>query len=298
MLIRTSFGPCFLATLACTALVVACGAEPQRTAVSFEARPTPTPDAMSTPAPTVFGGPRPTPAVSTPTPTPEPSPTPEPPAALITDWNLDASSTGADLLALVSEDERSCMETTLGDRFDTFRNAAFFQNLGETTAPALDCLTPESNAGFAVWMYSATAGGLSAETRSCLADVFTADPRAAPAFAGQGAAAEAVPFDVLSCLTPEEAAAMTPEGEGPSPDTEGLRCLIEELGKLDGGEEVGRILSTADPGSLTPEQGALLGQAVAACGIETEFTFPAPGSTSPDDGSAATDGETDTPFQQ
>ena len=190
------------------------------------------------------------------------------------------------------------MQTALGDRFSTFQAETFIQNLDATTAPALECLTPESNAGIAISMFSATAGGLSAQTRSCLADVFTADPPGALRVGTGDPSSEdddLPAFDVLACLTPEEAAAMTPAGEGPPPDTAGLRCLTEELMKQEGGEEVLRVFSTADPAGLTLEQSAILGQAVSNCGIETDFTFPEPSDTSSEDGSASTEEGTDTP---
>ncbi len=283
-LIRVSLPGCFLAALTLAVLATACSAEPQRIAQPFEARPTPTPDSAPTPAPT---------------PTPTSTPAPEQTATPITDWNLDASSTGSDLLALLSIDERPCIQNSLGDRFSTFQTEAFIENLDAVTGPALEeCLTPESKAGFAVSMFSATASGLSAETRNCLADVLTRNPQAAIGFAtdaqpSNGAQAEAL--EALSCLSPEEAAAMTREGEGPPPDTTGLRCLTEELAKVEGGDEILRIFSTADPAGLTPEQSASLGQAVSNCGIETDFTFPEPGATSSEDGSASTDEGTDTP---
>ncbi len=303
-LIRTSLPGCFLAALTFAALATACGAEPQGTGVSFEARPTPTPDSATTPTQTVSGGPHSTATPSptstpTPTPTPTSTPAPEPPAVPVTDWNLDASSTGSDFLALLSQDERSCVQNALDDRFSTFQTATIAQDPDPTTASALlECLTPESNAGFAISMFSATAGGLSAETRNCLADVFTRNPQAAIGFPTGNQPSDdagAAAFEALSCLSPEEAAAMTPEGEGPPPDTAALRCLTEELMKVEGGEEVLRIFSTGDPAGLTLEQSALLGQAVSNCGIETDFTFPNPGATSSEDDSASTDEGTDTP---
>ena len=271
-LIRASCASCFPAALALAVLATACGAEPRTEPLDLAARPTPTPSAVNTPTP-----------APQPSPTPTPTPTPEPPAVPITDWDLDASSTGSDFEALLSEGERTCLQTALGDQHSTFQGSPLYQQweaMGESGA--LDCLTPESNAGIAIWLFSETAGGLSAETRSCLADAFTDDPRGALALtagAPSGDADGSVSFDVLSCLTPEEAARMTPDGEGPPPDTVGLRCLLEELEKLEGGEEVGRILGTGDPAGLTLEQSALLGQAVEACGIETDLTFPDPGST-------------------
>ena len=210
----------------------------------------------------------------------------------ITEWELDEVSTGSDLVDLLSDDERTCLQAALGDQHNAFLSTAYSQLWNETTSPVLeDCLTPDSIAGIVIALFSETAGGLSAETRDCLADVFTADPQDALAFSAgvPPDAAGSVSLDALSCLTPEEAAAMTPEGEGPPPDTAGWRCLTEELMKLDGGDEVVRVISTADPVGLSREQSVLLGQVVQACGVETDFTFPDPGSTGSADGSASAD---------
>ncbi len=234
--------------------------------------PTPTPASVApTPTPTVFGGPYPTPPLISPA-----------------DWHLDASSTGDDLLALLSEGERSCIEEALGDQFDTFRTGTFMQESGPLGEPgAGGCLTPESTAGFAIVMFSEAAGGLSAATRSCLADVFTRNPQVAPSLASGGSIGQGADLDVVACLTPEEAAAMTPPGADAPPDAAALRCLTEELMKVEGGQEVLRIFNTGDPAGLTLEQSALLGQAVSACGIETGFTFLDPGGTPPEDDAAS-----------
>lgn len=301
---RTSLlSACFLTALGFAILATACGAEPQQMPLSFEARPTPTPDAPPPPTPTVLGGPHSTPtAMPASTPTPASTPKPEPPTVPPADWNLDASTTGSDLLALLSEHERSCMQRALGDRLSAFQNGAFIANVDATTGQAMeDCLTPESNTGIAIAIFSASAGGLSGETRYCLADVFAANPRGALVGAIGGPApsdeAGSTTFDALSCLTPEEAAAMTPEDQEPPPDVVGLRCLSEELLKVEGGAEVLRIFSTADPAGLTLEQSALLGQVVSTCGIETDFIFPEPGDASSASGSASTDQGADTPSQ-
>ncbi len=292
---RVLFSHFFLSTLGFALLLTACGGTAEQpTVASFSARLTPTPPPSSSPGiPLTPLTPTTPPAPDTPTPTTAATPTPEPSAVPITDWELDENSTGGDLENLLSEDERSCLKAALGDQHDVFLSMTYFQLWNETTGPVLgDCLTQQSTVGLVIAQYSATAGGLSADTRSCLAGAFTADPQDAlvlSAGAQPGSSAEPASFDVLSCLTPEEAAAMTPEGEGPPPDTEALRCLTEELMKLDGGDEVVRIMSTADPAGLTLEQSALLGQAVQACDIETELTFPDPGSTGSADDAETTD---------
>ena len=67
-----------------------------------------------------------------------------------------------------------------------------------------------------------------------------------------------------------------------------MPCCFALVTATDGGDEVVRIMSTADPAGLTLEQSALLGQAVQTCDIETDFTFPDPGSTGSVDDSETT----------
>lgn len=96
----------------------------------------------------------------------------------------------------------------------------------------------------------------------------------------------------MACLTPEEAAALTPPGEGPPPDTAGLGCLIEELEGIPSGERILAVLSGADASGegLTMEESAELGRAVESCGIETGFSFPdSEGTGAPDDVARSSD---------
>ncbi|MYD98816.1 MAG: hypothetical protein F4X98_15715 [Gammaproteobacteria bacterium] len=186
----------------------------------------------------------------------------------------------------------------MGDRFSSFQTATITQDPDSTTESALlECLTPESNADFAISMFSATAGGLSAETRNCLTDAFTQNLQAAISFATSGPPSDDAPpaaFEALSCLSPDEAAAMTPEGDSP-PDTAALRCLTEELTKVEDGQEILRIFSPAT--RLGSPSNRARCQAMSNCGIETDFTFPDPSTTSSEGGSASTDEGTDNTLQ-
>ena len=267
--LRLALPPLLILLLAVAVFVAACGVEPQTT-TQFDARPTPTPvDPTPTPRPT-------------PTPVPTATPTQEPSSVPITGWPLGLSSTGNDLEALLSGEERSCLRDALGDRYAAFQSASLADPQGATASPEVrDCLTPRSAAGIALAMFSASAGGLSFDTRNCLATTFISNPEAARALSEDGPSGGEAVIDILQCLTPEEAAALTPDDEGPPPDVEGFQCLSAELEKLEGGTEALQAMMSGDPAGLTMEQSALIGVAVQACGIETDFVFPEPGSTGP-----------------
>ena len=81
---------------------------------------------------------------------------------------------------------------------------------------------------------------------------------------------EIVPFDLTAPAAP------VPPATDPPPDVGGLACLQEQLAGSPAGERIGAVLTGADPtgAGLTLEESAALGQAVEACGIETEFEFP------------------------
>ena len=130
-------------------------------------------------------------------------------------------------------------------------------------------------------MISVAAGGLSAGTQDCMLQLLGDDPAFMEAM-GRGDA-----FDegqgpwmlgFIACLTPEEADALTPSGEDPAPDPNDMACLMQELEGTSSGERIIAILSGADTSGegLTMEESAELGQAVEACGIETDFGFPSP----------------------
>ena len=117
---------------------------------------------------------------------------------------------------------------------------------------------------------------MSAESKACLRELFEEDPSVAESFTTGEDLSGPLMLSFLACLTPEEAAAFTPPGEGPPPDVAGLTCLIEELEGAPEKDRILAILSGADPSGegLTLEESAVLGGAVEACGLDTGFTFP------------------------
>ncbi len=182
----------------------------------------------------------------TPTPTPEPTatpthtPTPVPPTATPTPVPIDINelvlteaTTVGELLAAFSPDEVDCIRSTIGsEAVDTMYNVPLQSLPGGTTDFPIHCLSIENSVGLAVAFMSSEAGGLSAETRSCITDIGTENP----GILGMGPPPEnpgalfAGAIQMQLCLTDEEAAAFaTLQGvELPSPSE--LQCLEEQFG--------------------------------------------------------------------
>ena len=147
----------FVVGLALTAFlfIAGCGSDPE---------PTPTPTPTATP---------------TATPTPAPTATPTLVPALVEqalsmrDFVLDASTTGADLFARLSEQENACIKGVLGDA--VYQAMAGFPLMAgggdsEAAAPLFACFTHENAVLVGVAFLDAAVGGRSAESRACIAD--------------------------------------------------------------------------------------------------------------------------------
>ena len=204
-------------------------------------------------------------------------------------WELNNSSTGRDLAALLTSGETACLEARMGVDYQRFLGSSLAGNTadlltgdGRALSPFDICLSGDRLAAAGGSMLSIAAGGFSVETRECIAELLETDPDLAQALTQPGD----VPgghsaLRLLSCLTPDEAANLTPPGEGPAPNPDEIRCLMDELAGTPSGERIIAVLSGTDPTGkgLTMEESAALGVAVETCGIETEFGFPAPGDT-------------------
>ncbi len=207
----------------------------------------------------------------------------------IPDWDLDETSNGQDLIDLLDPEEISCVEAKLGSGFQTFLRASLVDQGSEGSedglSSATECFTEKHQAAASVAMLNIAAGGLSVETRRCVSDVLVDNPTAGLFPSSDEDGGGPGMLQVMACLTPEEAAALTPPGEGPPPDTAGLACLMEEVEGTSSGERIIAVLSGADASGkgLTMEESAVLGQAVEACGIETDFGFPDPAETGASD---------------
>ena len=204
-------------------------------------------------------------------------------------WELDRSSTGRDLVAFLTDEEASCLRNELGASYQGMLEAplvgedgALLRPGGSGSFPLSRCFSVGRAASMSLSLFSAAAGGLSTGTQDCIARLVSNDPAIAEAVVQGGDSIEgAAMLEFIACLTPEEAAALTPPGEGPSPNPNDIVCLVEELAGTSSGERIIAVLSGADTSGkgLTMEESAALGQAVEVCGIETEFEFPDPSGT-------------------
>lgn len=241
--------------------------------------PTPTPTATPRPTPTPTATATPTPVPPTPTPTPASEPTPDammpkPDAGSIEDLVITESTTVGDLMAALSESEASCLRDAVGEA-----TLGAVMNLPLASAPpgAMDalpfeCLAPENAIGISIAMMSATAGGLSAETRSCISDLAMENP----SVLGIGEPPEdpaelfGTAIQIQLCMSDEEAARFAGDSGEQMPPPSVMRCMEEQLGSL---EDLLALFFGGEPDL------AALGELMAAaetCGLE--MTPPAGGS--------------------
>ena len=243
------------------ALAVACGSDPT---------PTPTPTATATPAPTAT----PTPLPATPTPLP-PTPTPTPAPLTQADpgeFIFTETTTTRDIMALLSDDEVACVRNAFGaSAFDAAQDIPL-ASLPTSVDFPIHCLAPENAIGISIAMMSAAAGGLSAETRSCIAALAQENP----SVLGIGEPPED-PAELFStaiqmqlCMSDEEAARLAGGSGEQIPPPSVMRCMEEQLGSL---EDLLALFFGGEPDL------AALGELMAAaetCGLE--MTPPAGGS--------------------
>ena len=273
------------AILLLTAALTACGAaeEAPPAAQGATTEPAPAPQPAETPT-------------TAPAPTPQPAETPAPPAApqrVIQLWDLGMTPTGGDLAALLTPEEVTCLESRLGADFEAMLSSPLLGPAGEMlesggSGPAapVGCLTAEHVVSASISMLSAAAGGFSTGTWDCIAGLLRENPAVVDALGrADDPAGDSSMLQLISCLTPAEAAALTPPDEGPAPDPGDISCLFEQLAGDPSGDKILDVLSGNDPtgAGLTMEESALLGQAVEACGIETEFGFPDAAGNPPSD---------------
>ena len=164
------------------------------------------------------------------TPTPDPTATPVPTStpAMMSLGDIDETTTGAELIASLSEGEAACLRAAIGDAsYEAMQDLALSESaMGFDTFP-LQCLEPDNAIDLSVAMMSLQAGGLSGDSQACIKDVF---------------AELGVPSETMSetdslrsfitmqlCLTDEEAQAIdTSGGEDPLPLPSQLRCISEQ----------------------------------------------------------------------
>ena len=194
--------------VAVAGLIASCGSDPE---------PTPTPTVEPTAVPT---------ATPVPTPTPEPAtepaatPTPIPPSAAgpevsLEDFIVDESTTGQDLMDVLSESEVSCIQSTFGDAvFQIMMGTPLLLAGGNaaTAAPMFACLEIESAVYIAFAFVEAQAGGWTDDTRTCMIEVGLEHPDAFMTGMGLRASEDATaaaathPYlvEIYNCMTLDE----------------------------------------------------------------------------------------------
>ena len=99
-------------------------------------------------------------------------------------WDLDRSSTGQDLVALLTDEEAACVEDELGANYQAMLEAPLLQE-GDGSSLA-QCLTAEHAVSASLSMLSIAAGGFSAGTQECITGILRENPAAVEALDRQG----------------------------------------------------------------------------------------------------------------
>ena len=143
--------------------------------------------------------------------------------------DIDETTTGAELIASLSEGEADCLRAAIGDAsYEAMQDLTLSESaMGFDTFP-LQCLEPGNAIDLSVAMMSLQAGGLSDDSRACIKDVF--EDLGVP---GEGMSMTDSMRSFITmqlCLTDEEAQAMS----GPVPEEDAfplpsqLRCVSEQ----------------------------------------------------------------------
>ena len=143
--------------------------------------------------------------------------------------DIDETTTGAELIASLSEGEADCLRAAIGDAsYEAMQDLTLSESaMGFDTFP-LQCLEPGNAIDLSVAMMSLQAGGLSDDSRACIKDVF-----ADLGVPGEGMSMTDSMRSFITmqlCLTDEEAQAMS----GPVPEEDAfplpsqLRCVSEQ----------------------------------------------------------------------
>ena len=212
----------------------------------------------------------------------EPEAQAAPQQAAIGFWRIESSWTGRDFIGQLTSAEADCLEQRLGEEYAALLDSLLAGDAGDLLDVAeggpsymAECLTTEHLVSARLSMLAAEAGGLSDPTRACILGLIDEEPRVAHALAQAEGPDESTTWRVLACLSEEQAEALVPSAQS-VPDTEALGCLIDQLGGTAEGQRIIAVLSGDDPSGqgLTVSESAMLGEAVDACGIETDLIFP------------------------
>ena len=160
------------------------------------------------------------------------------------DLEITDVTTVGDIMAALSEDEVTCLRDPIGaGTFDATQDIPLPTVRDGAVDLPFECLTPENAIGISIAFMSADAGGLSAETRSCVQDVAMEDPSVlgigeSPA---DSAGVRTAAVRMHLCQSDEEAAALTGDGDVALLPPSAMRCMAEQLGGLE------PLLSFAEP---------------------------------------------------
>ncbi len=144
---------------------------------------------------------------------------------------FDENTTGRDLMALLSEDEQSCVRDRLGgETVDALLEQPVL-SIDPTTEFPLDCIAEETAAEISIAFLDQEAGGLTPESRTCVRDLYaTAGVDILNPDAMDSPASLAFGIEFLSCLTDEEAVSIGMAEESPFTPSQ-IRCVKEQLGE-------------------------------------------------------------------
>ena len=189
--------------------------------------------------------------------------------------DIDETTTGAELIASLSDDEAACLRAAIGDAsYGAMQDLALSESaMGFDTFP-LQCLEPDNAIDLSVAMMSLQAGGLSDDSQACIKDVF-----ADLGVPGEGMSMTDSLRSFITmqlCLTDEEAQALdTSDGEDPLPLPSQLRCVSEQT-ELENLFIVYQAFvdleSSTEPPTPSPEMTKAVAEIMAAqeaCGIPT-----------------------------
>ena len=162
--------------------------------------------------------------------------------------DLDEVWTSQEIGFLLTPEESSCLEDRLGVDSEEFWESSL---AGDAEAPAVgdegtfalaECLTDEHAVGGSVSMLNVATGGLSEENLSCVSDLLMDNPTTFITPSNDSGGIPAT-LRIMACLTSEEAAALTPAGAGPPPDSAGFGCLMVEFQRTDDDARIVAVLS-------------------------------------------------------
>ena len=160
--------------------------------------------------------------------------------------DIDETTTGAELIASLSEGEADCLRAAIGDAsYEAMQDLTLFESaMGFDTFP-LQCLEPDNAIDLSVAMMSLQAGGLSDDSQACIKDVF-----ADLGVPGEGMSMTDSMRSFITmqlCLTDEEAQAMS----GPVPEEDAFSFALPTTLRIRAdrpGEPVHRLPGLCRPG--------------------------------------------------